>query len=88
MTNQKVKNILKPEVAEALNNLKQAQGPAAAEASERAPAATVRRRKRPQARPEAELSADDIPESFKQQFRTGNGNGQQDVPEVANGRDI
>ena len=50
MPHQKVKDILKPEVAEALDGLKGA-GPAAAEAPERPPTATVRRRKRPMARP-------------------------------------
>ena len=50
MPHQKVKDILKPEVAEALDGLKGA-GPAAAEAPERPSTATVRRRKRPMARP-------------------------------------
>ena len=65
LSHQKVKDILKPEVAEALDGLKGA-GPAAAEAPERPPTATVRRRKRPMARPkpveDIVANSQDVPE--------------------------
>ena len=51
LTHPKVKDILKPEVAEALDGLKGAGPAGAAEAPERPPTSTVRRRKRPMARP-------------------------------------
>ena len=66
MSRQKVKDILKPEVAEALDGLKGAGPAAAAEAPERPPTATVRRRKRPMARPkpveDIVANSQDLPE--------------------------
>ena len=65
-----MKDILRPEVAEALDGLKGA-SPAAATAPERPPTSTVRRRKRPMQRPRP---VDEIVATS------------QDVPEVAHGR--
>ena len=68
-----MKDILRPEVAEALDGLKGASPAVASEAPERPPTTTVRRRKRPMQRPRP---VDEIVATS------------QDVPEVAHGRDV